>query len=64
MAHKSRKDKPMNAYVASIISKGTPFTVRDTLYFQYDKPRMAMVNDKLVQVGVSKQRVKARELSS
>ncbi len=59
-----RKDRPMNAYVANIIRIGTPFAIRKDLYFEYAKPKMAMINDKLVQIGVSVQRVKAREISS
>ncbi len=60
----SRKDKPMNAYVANIIKLGTPFQKGKVLYFEYAKPKQAFVDGKLVQVGVSIQRVKARELSS
>ncbi len=55
-------NKTMNAYVANIIRKGTPFAVGKVLYFEYAKPKMKMVKDKLVQVGVSIQRVRAREL--
>ena len=54
----------MNAYVANIIRLGTPFSIRKDLYFEYAKPKMAMVKNKLAQIGVSVQRVKAREVSS
>lgn len=60
----NRKDKPMNAYVANIIKHGTPFTIRDSLYFETRRPRMGTVNGDVVIVGVIIQRVKARELSS
>ncbi len=60
----NRKDRPMNAYVANIIKQGKPFQLGKVLYFEYAKPKMAMVKNKLVQIGVSVQRVKARELSS
>ena len=64
MSHRSRKERPMNAYVANIISKGTPFTLGKTLYFEFAKPKSAFVDGKLKQVGASIQRVKAREISS
>ena len=64
MSHVSRKARPMNAYVANIIKHGTPFQIGKVLYFEYAKPKMRMVKGKLVQIGVSVQRVKARELSS
>lgn len=57
--HKSRKDKPMNAYTASIIRNGTPIQIGKVLYFErtLTKRRGGM----LVSVV---QRVKARAVSS
>ena len=64
MSHKSRKDRPMNAYVANIIQQGTPFTIGKVLYFELQKPRSMFIDGKLTPIGVSTQRVKAREISS
>ena len=60
----NRKARTMNAYVANIIRLGTPFAIRKDLYFEYAKPKMKMMKGKLTQIGVSIQRVKARELST
>ena len=64
MSHKSRKDRPMNWYVANIIQNGTPFTSGKTLYFEFAKPKVQFIDGELKQVGISTQRVKAREISS
>ena len=60
----NRKDRPMNAYVANIIKHGTPFTIRNSLYFETYRPRMGKVNGEVKVIGTIIQRVKARELSS
>lgn len=61
--HKSRKDKPMNAYVASIIRNGTPFTIGKVLYFERTVRSSKYINGVYTKV-LSVQRVKAREVSS
>ncbi len=57
--HKSRKDKPMNAYVASIIRNGTPMQIGKVLYFERTlrKRRGTLITTVV-------QRVKARAVSS
>ena len=64
MSHVSRKTKPMNAYVADIIKHGTPFAIGKVLYFERYVTKSAFVDGKLTPIGVSVQRVKAREVSS
>jgi hypothetical protein len=59
----NRKDRPINAYVANVIKHGKPFTIGKTLYFEWRKPKIGLVDGKLAQIGSSVQRVKARGLS-